>query len=74
MGFVVNKDQLERARLIPVLDYVLHNEAGQFKQVGRGYRLRADDALAVSDAGFYCHKRKTGSKTALDYLVEIKSA
>jgi hypothetical protein len=55
-----------------VLEYVLHNEANQFKQIGRGYRLRADNALAVSDAGWYCHKRKTGSWSALDYLVEIK--
>lgn len=71
MGFVT-KDQLERARQMPVLEYVLLNEANQFKQVGRSYRLRADDAFAVSDDGWYCHKRQTGSHTALDYLVEIK--
>jgi len=72
VGFVVTKDQLERARQIPVLDYVLHNEANLFKRVGSGYRLRADDAFAVNDAGWYCHRRCTGSRTALDYLVEIK--
>jgi len=72
VGFVVTKDQLERARQIPVLDYVLLHEASQFKQVGRSYRLRTDDAFAVSESGWYCHKRGIGSRTALDYLVEIK--
>ena len=71
MGWVTN-DQLERARLMPVLDYILSYESGDYKRVGRGYRLRADDALAVDDNGWYCHKRCKGSRTALDYLVEIK--
>jgi len=68
----VTKDQLERARQIPVLDYILTHERGEYKRVGSGYRLRNDDALAVDEKGWYCHKRSTGSKTALDYLVEIK--
>jgi hypothetical protein len=71
MGFVT-KDQLERARRIPVLDYVLLHEQGQFKRVGNSYRLRSDDSLVVGKEGWYCHKRTRGSRTALDYLVEIK--
>jgi hypothetical protein len=71
MGFVT-KDQLERARKITILDYIMNYEADQYKRVGNGYRLKADDALAVSKDGWYCHKRNTGSRTALDYLVEIK--
>ena len=72
MGFVVTKAQIERARQMPVLEYVRRFEADQFKQVGRSYRLRADDAFAVSEDGWYCHKRQIGSRTALDYLVEVK--
>jgi len=71
VGFVT-KDQLERARQIEALDYILVNESSAYKSVGRGYRLRTDDAFAVGDDGWYCHKRKIGSRTALDYLVEIK--
>ena len=67
MGWVTN-EQLERARLIPVLDYVLSYESGDYKRVGRGYRLRTDDALAVDENSWYCHKRCMGSRTALDYL------
>ena len=68
----VTDEQLKRARLLPVLDYVLRYEASDYKRVGSGYRLRADNAFAVDKNGWYCHKRHIGSKTALDYLVEIK--
>jgi len=71
MGWVA-KEQIERARQIPVLDYILTHEQGEYKRVGKGYRLRADDALAVDEKGWYCHKRSVGGYTALDYLVEMK--
>ena len=58
MGFVT-KEQIERARQIPVLDYVMRYEADQFKSVGNGLRLRSDNALAVSNDGWYCHKRNS---------------
>jgi len=68
----VTEEQLKRARLMSVLDYVLRNESNEYKRVGSGYRLRADNAFAVDANGWYCHKRHIGGKTALDYLVEIK--
>jgi hypothetical protein len=68
----VTKDQLERARQYSALEYVLRYEADQFNRVGRGYRLKDDDAFAVGEKGWYCHKNKIGSRTALDYLVKIK--
>ena len=71
MGWVT-KDQLERARQIHVLDYILAYEAGDYKRVGNGYRLKTDDAVAVDENGWYCHKKGKGSRTALDYLVGIK--
>ena len=71
MGFVT-KDQIERARLYPVLKYIKQYESDQFKRVGQGYRLKADDAFAVSDDGWYDHKKQIGSWSALDYLVDVK--
>ena len=71
MGYV-SKEMIARAREIPAIDYILAHESGAFKSVGHGYRLRADNAFALSDKGWYCHRRNKGSKTALDYLVEIK--
>ena len=71
MGFVT-KEQIEHAREVPVLEYVLSYEPGAFKRVGQSYRLRSDDAFALSEKGWYCHRNNIGGKTALDYLVKIK--
>ena len=71
MGWVA-PEQIERARQIPVLAYILAHEWGEYKRVGTGYRLKADDAFAVDEKGWYCHKRNVGGYTALDYLVEMK--
>ena len=71
MGWVTD-GQLERARGIPALDYVLRHEPDEYRRVGKGYRLKKDGALAVDEKGWYCHKKCTGSRTALDYLVEIR--
>jgi len=71
VGWVTN-EQLERARLFPALDYILQYESSEYKRVGKGYRLKSDNAFAVDEKGWYCHRRCTGSKTALDYLVDIK--
>ena len=68
----VTNEQLERARQISVLEYILRYESSAYKRVGRGYRLISDNAFAVDENGWYCHRKNIGSKTALDYLVEIK--
>jgi len=71
MGYVT-QEMIVRARETHVLDYILSCEAGLYKRVGRGYRHREDSALAVSDKGWYCHRKNKGNVTALDYLVELK--
>jgi len=68
----VSKDQLERARQIPVLDYVLRYESENIKRVGGEYRLRDHKSLAVGIKGFYWHSREIGGKTALDFLIDVR--
>jgi hypothetical protein len=68
VGFVT-PGQIERARQLPVLDYILTYEKGNFKPVGRGYRSKEHEYLTVSDKGFYWHShgiRENGSR--LSYL------
>ena len=68
----VSRDQLERARQIAVLDYVLRYERDNLKRVGSEYRLRDHESLAVGEKGFYWHSREIGGKTALDFLVNVR--
>ena len=71
MGWVTKK-QLERARAIEVLDYVLRNEADGYRRVGSGYRSKEHPSLSVDGKGFYWHSRKLGGRTALDYLTDVR--
>jgi len=68
----VSSDQLERARQIPALDYILRYESGNIKRVGNEYRLRDHKSLAVGNKGWYWHSKGIGSKTALDYLTDVR--
>ncbi|MCL2853946.1 MAG: topoisomerase, partial [Defluviitaleaceae bacterium] len=72
MGWVT-KGQLDRARQIHVLEYVLRYESNNIKRVGGEYRLRDHESLAVGSKGWYWHSRDRGGKTALDFLIDVRS-
>ena len=68
----VSKAQIERARQIGVLDYILCYEHDNVKRVGTQYRLRDHDSLSVSDEGWFWHSQGIGGQTALDFLVCVR--
>jgi len=68
----VTPDQLKRARQIPVLAYIQAHESGNLKRVGREYRLRDHESVAVGEKGWYWHSRGIGSWSALDYLTNVR--
>jgi len=68
----VNKDQIERARQVSALDYVLRHEHDNVKRVGMQYRLRDHDSLSVSEKGWFWHSQDIGGKTALDFLIDVR--
>ncbi len=71
MGYVT-KDQIQRARQVDILDYLLSYESGNIRRVGNGYRLKDHDSLAVTEGKWYWHSRGFGGKTALDYLTDVR--
>ena len=71
MGWVT-KDQLQRARAIDVLDYVLSKEPDNVRRVGSGYRMKDHPSLSVDGKGWYWHSREIGGKTALDFLTDVR--
>ncbi len=71
MGWV-SKEQIERARQVDVLDYVLTHEPGNIRRVGSGYRLKDHGSLAIAPGQWYWHSQEVGGTTALDYLVTVR--
>ena len=68
----VTKDQIERARQVGILDYILTCEPDNVKRIGNEYRLKDHESLAVNEKGFYWHSHGFGAVTALDYLIKVR--
>jgi len=68
----VTKEQIERARKIDIVDYLLTYEADNIRPVGNGYRLKDHESLAVTAGKWYWHSRNIGGKTALDFLTDVR--
>ena len=52
MGYVT-PEQVQQARDVIALDYILAYELGAFKPIGSGYRSKTHPSLAVYEKGFY---------------------
>ena len=68
----VTQDQIERARQVNILDYILANEPDSVRRVGSGYRLKEHPSFAISNDGWYQHSKQSGGVTALDYLTNVR--
>jgi len=70
----VTRSQIERAKQVDILDYLLAHEPGNLKKTGNEYRLRDHDSLTISNGYWHWHSRGFGGKTAtaLNYLIKVR--
>jgi hypothetical protein len=68
----VSKEQIERAKAVPILDYLLFHEGDNFKRVGNAYYRRDPDhnSLEVSNNLWNWHSHGVGGNL-IDYLIKI---
>jgi hypothetical protein len=68
----VSKEQRPRAKAVPLLDYLLAHESGNWGRVGSAYYRRDPDhnSLRVDNNLWYWHSRGIGGDI-IDYLVKI---
>jgi hypothetical protein len=68
----VSKEQIERAKAVPILDYLLAHEGDNFKRVGNAYYRRDPDhnSLEVSNNLWNWHSHGVGGNL-IDYLIKI---
>ena len=70
----VTKEQIETARAMDLLTYLQIYEPENIKPFGQnGYCLKDHDSLKISNGKWYWWSRGIGGKTALDYLVSVRS-
>jgi hypothetical protein len=68
----VTKDQIERARQVDILDYILSSEPGNVRRVGGSYRLKDHESLSVTSGKWFWHSHGFGGRTALDFLTDVR--
>jgi hypothetical protein len=69
----VSREQIEQAKRMDLLTYMLKNEAQNIIKCGRGeYKLAEHDSLKISNGKWNWFSRGIGGKTALDFLVKVR--
>lgn len=69
----VSKEQIARAKDVPILDYVLSHEPNNVKRVGNEYRLK-DHSVTMSNGKWHWQSHGVGGEkaTALNYLITVR--
>ena len=70
----VSKEQIDRAKEVNILDYVLRNEPQNFKKSGNRYVMREHDSFVISNGKWVWNSRGFGANTAtaLNYLIKCR--
>ena len=68
----VSREQIDRAKQINILDYVLANEPYNVKRIGNAYYLRDHDSFEISNGLWNWHSRGIGGKNVVDYLIKVR--
>jgi hypothetical protein len=68
----VSPQQIQAAKSVPLLDYLMSTEPENVRKVGREYRLRDHNSLTVSNGKFHWHSRNIGGSNAIDYLTKVR--
>ena len=69
----LSQEQIDQAREVDLLAYLLSNESGVLKQEGANYRHNEHDSLVYVTGKRYWYWNSRGrSINALDYLIQIR--
>ena len=69
----LSQEQIDQAREVDLLAYLLSHESGVLKQEGANYRHREHDSLVYVASKNYWYWNSRGRKiNAVDYLMEIR--
>ena len=69
----LSQEQIDQAREVDLLDYLLSHESGVLKQEGANYRHNEHDSLVYVASKNYWYWNSRGRKiNAVDYLMEIR--
>ena len=68
----VSSEQIDRAKQVDILDYLLMYEPDNLKRVGKAYYLKDHDSLEISNGLWRWHSTGIGGKNVVDYLIKVR--
>ena len=68
----VTREQIERAKQVNILDYVLKHEPDNVKRIGNAYYLKDHDSFTISNGLWIWRSQDVGGKNVVDYLIKVR--
>ena len=68
----VSREQIDRAKQVNILDYVLTHEPDNVKRSGSSHYLKDHDSLRISNGLWMWESRGFGGKNVVDYLIKVR--
>ncbi|MDR0490032.1 MAG: DUF3991 and toprim domain-containing protein [Oscillospiraceae bacterium] len=68
----VSREQIDRAKQVNILDYVLAYEPDNLRRIGSAYYLKDHGSLEISNGLWNWHSRDIGGKNVVDYLIKVR--
>jgi len=68
----VSRDQIDRAKQVDILDYILSNEPHNVRRIGNTYRLKDHNSFEISNGLWNWHSRGIAGKNVVDYLIKVR--
>jgi len=68
----VSREQIDRAKQVDILDYILKHEPDNVKRIGSAYYLKDHDSLAISNGLWIWRSHDIGGRNVVDYLIKVR--
>jgi hypothetical protein len=68
----VTREQIDRAKQVDILDYLLSHEPNNISRIGSAHYLRDHDSLRISNGLWKWESRDIGGKNVVDYLIKVR--
>ena len=68
----VTREQIDRAKQVDILDYVLTHEPNNVKRIGNSHYLKDHDSFRISNGLWKWESQGIGGKNVIDYLIKVR--
>jgi len=68
----VSREQIDRAKQVNILDYVLKHEPDNIRRIGKEYYLKDHESFSIGNGLWHWRSMGIGGRNVVDYLVKVR--